>query len=144
MAAGRANASFTDIGHGVIIAGLVLQLLWFLFFMVVAGVFHRRMTFLPTESARRPEIRWKSYLYSLYFVSGLIIIRSLFRVIEYVQGNDGYMMKHEAFLYIFDSLPMLVVVVFLHWKHPGEIALLLRGQPTYKSGFQMISSNFGK
>jgi hypothetical protein len=140
MAAGRNNASFTDIGNGVIIAGLVLQLLWFIFFLVVAIIFHRRMNLAPTPAARQPEIRWRSYLRTLYFVSTLIVIRSLFRVIEYVQGNTGYIMKHEAFLYFFDSLPMLFVVVYLHWKHPGEIGVLLRGQPAVTNGFKLIST----
>lgn len=140
MAAGRNNPSFLDIGNGVIIAGLVLQLLWFIFFMVAAIVFHRRMIWTPTSAARQPEIRWRSYLYTLYSVSTLIVIRSLFRVIEYIQGNTGYLMRHEAFLYVFDSLPMLTVVVYLHWKHPGEIGLLLRGQPAFTNGFKLIST----
>ena len=138
MAAGRSNQNLSDIGNGVIIAGLVLQLVWFLFFMIVAFIFHKRMRAHPTSASRHPEVRWESYLNTLYLVSGLIIIRSLFRVIEYIQGNSGYLLHHEAFLYIFDSLPMLIVVVYLHWKYPGEIGLLLQRQTTVTNGFKLV------
>jgi hypothetical protein len=128
-----------NIGNGVIIAGLVLQLLWFIFFIVVAAVFHWRMKLVPTEHAMRQEIRWVSYLYTLYAVSMLVVIRSVFRVVEYIQGNSGYLLSHEAFIYIFDAIPMLVVVVWLNWKHPGEIGLLLRGEQAYRNGFELVT-----
>jgi hypothetical protein len=126
------------IGNGVITAGLVLQLLWFGFFIIVAGTFHHRMRLVPTISAQRPGIRWQSYLYTLYLVSGLILIRSLFRVIEYIQGNNGSLMRNEAFLYVFDAVPMFVVVVWLHWRHPSEIGLLLRGLQPEVNGLKLI------
>jgi len=37
-------------------------------------------------------------------------------VIEYVQGNAGYLISHEVFLYIFDTLLMeAVMLIFLIW-----------------------------
>lgn len=69
------------------------------------------------------------------------MVRSVFRVAEYVQGHDGYLLSTEVFLYIFDAVPMLFVVLWLCWKHPSEISLLLRGQPVYQSGFKLLSVN---
>lgn len=138
MAAGRNSQSLASIGKSVVIAGLILQLLWFILFVIVAGIFHRRMKRSPTALSQQPDIRWESYLHTLYFVSALIMIRSLFRVIEYIQGNSGYLLSNEAFLYIFDAVPMFLVVLWLHWRHPGEIGLLLRGQPASKNGFSLI------
>jgi len=63
---------------------------------------------------------------SLYAVSALVIIRSIFRVAEFAQGHDGYLQSHEVFFYIFDSIPMFALMVWLNWQHPGEIGLLLR------------------
>jgi hypothetical protein len=52
----------------------------------------------------------------LYAVSTLIIIRSAFRVVEYVLGQDGYPLENEWTLYVFDTVPMSVVmVVFYMW-----------------------------
>jgi len=139
MAGGRNSKTMADIGNGVIITGLILQLLWFIFFIVVASAFHHRMKLVPTVASRQSEIRWQSYLYTLYLVSGLIIVRSLFRMIEFVEGSDGYLLSNEAFLYVFDTLPMFFMV-WLHWKHPGEIGVLLRGEKAYQNGFKLITA----
>lgn len=36
-------------------------------------------------------------------------------------GNNGYLLKREVFLYIFDAVLMLVVMVWCNVYHPGEI-----------------------
>jgi hypothetical protein len=37
-------------------------------------------------------------------------------VIEYLQGNGGYLISHEVFLYVFDSMLMAGVMgIFLIW-----------------------------
>jgi RTA1 like protein len=132
-----------NIGENVIIAGLVLQAIWFAFFIAVAGLFHFRMARVPTSKAQMDEIRWQSYLRTLYFVSILIMLRSIVRVIEYIQGNDGFILRNEVFLYVFDSLPMLSVMLWMSWKHPSEVGLLLRGErmqrnePTTRNSIQL-------
>jgi hypothetical protein len=128
----------TSLGNNVIIGGLVLQLIWFVIFVLVTAVFHSRMKSIPTVRSQQSDCRWQVYLRTLYIAGCLIIIRNLFRVIEYAQGNDGYLLTKEAFIYIFDALPMLVVVTWLHWRHPGEIGLLLRGEKSIKNGFELI------
>ncbi|KAL6801536.1 RTA1 like domain-containing protein [Trichoderma sp. SZMC 28012] len=139
LATAKNNPSMSDTGNNVIIGGLVLQLIWFAIFVVVAGVFHYRMRSIPTARAQQPENRWQVYLQTLYVSAILIIIRNLFRVIEYVEGNGGYLLSRETFIYIFDALPMLVIVLWLHWRHPGEIGLLMRGEKAFKNGFQLIN-----
>jgi hypothetical protein len=138
MAAARNNQSAVKYGNGIIIAGLFLQLAFFAFFVVVAVIFHRRMSRSPTARSQQPEIRWEHYLHTLYLVSTLIVVRSIFRVIEYIQGNTGYLLTHEVFLYIFDAVPMFFVMVWIHWRHPGEIGLLLRGEKPIPNGFALI------
>ena len=127
------------IGKYAVIAGLVLQIIWFGFFLVVASTFHRRMLLVPTARAQQAEIRWRSYLNTLYICSALIMVRSLFRVLEYGMGNNGYLMVNEWCLFIFDAVPMLIVVVWLHWKHPSEIGLLLQGVKPVTNGFKLVT-----
>ena len=67
------------------------------------------------------ELPWKRHLYNLYFTSGLLVVRSLFRIIEYIQGNSGYLLSHEVFLYIFDAVLMLAVMVMFNWIYPSEV-----------------------
>lgn len=132
------DGSAHKVGGYVIVAGLFLQFLWFVFFVVVAGVFHYRMNLIPTTRSQLSQIRWATYLRSLYVVSGLIMVRSIIRIAEYLQGYNGYLLGHEAFLYVFDSLPMLVVMVWMMWKHPSEIVLLQQGRTAYTDGLAIL------
>ncbi|KAH8897579.1 RTA1-domain-containing protein [Thozetella sp. PMI_491] len=140
MGGSRAVPSLAQIGNGVVIASLILQLVWFAFFVVVAFMFHRSMRLVPTASANRPEIRWESYLRTLYTVSFLVMVRSLFRAIEFIEGTSSAIQRSEAYFYIFDALLMFLAVVYLHWKHPGEIGMLLRGEPAYTNGLELLGS----
>ncbi|KAF8854727.1 RTA1-domain-containing protein [Acephala macrosclerotiorum] len=57
----------------------------------------------------------------LYVVSALIMVRSVFRIIEYIQGNDGILLKKELYLYIFDVGLMLLVMLILNNWHPSLV-----------------------
>ena len=50
---------------------------------------------------------------SLYSASGLILLRNIVRVVEYVQVYDGYINHHEWFLYIFDATLMFGVMMLM-------------------------------
>ena len=49
------------------------------------------------------------------------MIRSVVRVVEYIQGNDGYILSHEIFLYIFDGTLMFVTIAIFNVVHPSEM-----------------------
>jgi hydrogenase/urease accessory protein HupE len=68
--------------------------------------------------------RWQEVLAMLYAVSVLIMVRSVFRVIEYVMGTDGYLSRHEWPLYVFDGLLMLLTVGIFAWWYPGQLHVL--------------------
>jgi hypothetical protein len=57
----------------------------------------------------------------LYVASILILIRSIFRLIEYAQGNDGYIICHEVFMYVFDSMLMFFTMVAMSIFHPSKV-----------------------
>jgi hypothetical protein len=74
--------------------GLFVQLVFFGLFVAAAGVFHKRVHDAPTERALRTP--WKKHMYALYAVSVMVFVRSLVRVIEFVQGFKGYIGSHEV------------------------------------------------
>lgn len=84
MASGTLQAMTT--GENIIIAGLVVQILFFSCFVVVAGIWHWRILRVPTGKSMETEGLWKKSIYSLYAGSVLIWIRCVFRLIEYAQG----------------------------------------------------------
>lgn len=107
---------FYNIGEKLIIAGLWVQICVFGFFVVTSLLFNYRVVKAPTEIATRGDIPWKRHLVVLYATSAIILVRSIFRVIEYLQGNNGYLISHEVFLYCFDALLMAIVMaIFLIW-----------------------------
>lgn len=112
-------------GQKVITGGLFVQVIFFIFFLIVAIVFQRRTNRKPTT--RSSEVPWKKHMRALYLASALILIRSILRLEEYAEGTTGFVLSHEYFLYIFDSLLMLCVMVLFNFVHPSEIYALLRG-----------------
>jgi hypothetical protein len=139
-----AVSSLNKMGEKVIVIGLFVQLLFFSCFIAVAAVLHRRMSRNPTARALDPQVRWQSYLITLYVAGGLILIRSVFRVIEFIEGNKGALMKSEVYVFVFDGLLMLVVLVWMNWFHPSEIGLLLRGDEPIKNGLELVKVGRGK
>ncbi|KAE8385012.1 RTA1 like protein [Aspergillus alliaceus] len=56
----------------------------------------------------------QKHMFTLHFSSILILIRSSFPVAEYIQGSEGFLLRNEFFIYVYDGLLMfLVTVVFL-------------------------------
>lgn len=105
-----------EIGEKIIIAGLFCQICIFGFFIVTSVLFHYRLSAQPTRAARDGVVPWRRYLWVLYITSAIILIRSVFRVVEYLQGNKGYLISHEVFLYVFDTILMAaVMLIFLIW-----------------------------
>ncbi|KAF4421765.1 RTM1 [Fusarium acutatum] len=138
MSGANEGNNLMKIGEYVIIGGLFFQLAIFGIFIVVVRVFHRRMSRSPTNKSLESSIRWRHYLTTLYVTGGFIWVRSLFRVIEYLDGNDGYLMRTEAFLFIFDATLIWIVMVWMNWYHPSEIGLLLRNVLPVTNGFELL------
>ncbi|SPO07725.1 related to RTM1 protein [Cephalotrichum gorgonifer] len=120
------NAKTTGTGQTVILVGLVIQILFFGVFIIATVIFHRRYVQSGMDLRRGPQPRhsrigWKQIILVQYLASGLIFIRSLFRLIEYAQGKDGVLMTSEVFLYLFDSVLMLGVMVALLFYHPTKL-----------------------
>ncbi|RYO91205.1 hypothetical protein DL764_008311 [Monosporascus ibericus] len=126
-------------GENIIIGGLFVQLAGFGVFIAVAGVFYARITKNPTRAADTVDVPWRSFLWVMFGSTALILFRSLFRLIEYLQGNDGYLMSREVFLYIFDAILMMIVMVLYNFYHPSRIIASSKG--TKKDAFQSVYSS---
>ncbi|KAJ5129941.1 uncharacterized protein N7515_005980 [Penicillium bovifimosum] len=110
-----------DLGNNIIVAGLFVQIIFFGFFIVVSLVFHRRTLATPLHAVGDSSIRWTRYMMVLYIASTLVMIRSIYRVAEYVQGSDGFLQSKEAFIYVFDTMLMFICCLFFNWFHPSGI-----------------------
>ncbi|KAK0197505.1 RTA1 like protein-domain-containing protein [Armillaria mellea] len=128
MLAKAEDQSDVNLGQTIIIVGLVIQIVWFGGFILVSVVFHHRMRVVPIVVEK---YSWRKFMYALYAASTMIMVRSVFRVVEYAGGNDGYLMRSEVWLYIFDSVLMSGVITLFIICHPSDY---LRVTEEYRMG----------
>ncbi|KAH8598859.1 RTA1 like protein-domain-containing protein [Bisporella sp. PMI_857] len=116
------QASMASLGQKIILLGLFVQLAFFGFFLSVSLIFWKRMRSSPARFSVPVygKYTWMTLLHVLFAASAIIILRCVFRVIEFSQGNDGYLVTHEVFVYIFDALPMFIVQAMFH-VHAGDV-----------------------
>ena len=108
-------------GEKIVIAGLSLQVATFMAFLVVSTDFHIRMNKKTRyASIESPSDEWRKILWILYSVSALILFRCIFRLIEYAMGNASYPITREWCLYVFDTVPMVLVLVLLLVLQPTK------------------------
>jgi hypothetical protein len=121
MLASAKTASAQKNGENAITGGLFIQVLFFGFFIVVSAIFHIRISKSPTNRSLTLQVAWRRYLLILYIASFFIMIRSLFRIAEYLQGQDGALLKTETYLYLFDATLMFLTMVVFNVFHPSKI-----------------------
>ena len=112
-------------GKAIIILGLCIQILFFGFFLVNIISFWFRMKRGPTSASMNTP--WQKHLTVLLGVGAIILVRCIYRVIEYIQGKDGNLQSQEIFLYVLDAGLMFIVMLIFHFWHPSEVNALLKG-----------------
>lgn len=117
------NPSSAKLGQKIMLIGLVFQLIFFGFFIVISIVFWRRMRFTPTYITMPTygKYTWLAMLKLLLAAAAAIIFRCLFRIVEFAQGKGGYLEGKEVFMYLFDAAPMLIVQMSFHFVHAGDV-----------------------
>lgn len=117
-----AQAKNAQLGDSIIVAGLGLQILMFVGFMLCCSVFHIRFRRHLAKTGTTSAVRWEASLHMLYWTSVAILVRNMYRVVEFVMGSDqGYLADHEWPLYVFDgALMVLVMAGFFLW-YPSQL-----------------------
>ena len=133
---GNWEGNTKDIGVNVLLTGLALQLATFTFYIVFMWRLVCRVRAVPEasfpEGARKVLTGvWiaAACVQVSNFLSGggekiiqltwkQIQARTIFRMVEFALGIDGYPFRHEWCLYVFESVPMFVALSALAWWHP--------------------------
>ncbi|KAF5608738.1 RTM1 [Fusarium subglutinans] len=106
-----------NIGVKVLIVGLAFQLAAFSLFLCVFRRFHVLALRMAVEDAPRD---WQKVVLAVYISSILIMVRCIFRVVEFAGGRDTYAFSHEWLFWVFESLPMAVAIGIFCFYHPGR------------------------
>lgn len=119
--------------NNIILGGVILQILVFVLFLITAIIFQRRLQRQPTAASldgplgehngisggRLGKLTWRKIMVGLYASSILILVRNLYRTIEYGMGWNNYLLVNEWPLYVFDGLLMvLVLTICIIWYNP--------------------------
>lgn len=123
------NQSLPDnqraIGHGLIKTALLLQLVVAACFLLLAGTFHHRC-----RRHRSINGRLSSTLLTLYVSVVLIVVRTIFRTVEYFgvaavnlsKIEDPMtlspLLRYEAYFYVFEGATMIINSVLFNVRHP--------------------------
>lgn len=114
-------------GKALIKASLLIQIVVIVMFLWLAGVFHRRC-----QRNGQLNDKLRAALYTLYASTGLLVVRTIFRIVEYFSldslhfgpGLDPMtlspLIRYEWFFYFFEATLMLVNQVMMNIRHPRK------------------------
>lgn len=118
-----AQVSMAKMGQAIMLIGLFVQLFFFGFFLVISLVFWKRLHG-SSKAASVPQYgkhSWVALLKLMLCAAVVIILRCIFRVIEFAQGHDGYLASREVYMYVFDTGPMFAVQVLFHFVYAADV-----------------------
>ncbi|KAK4049627.1 hypothetical protein OIO90_005386 [Microbotryomycetes sp. JL221] len=135
-----------NIGEKTMIVGLVIQVIAFGLFTLLLLVFAFRVRknfpehwfvsnsegIRALNGSKQPVRDWRILLVVMGLTCIGIIIRCVFRAIEYGDGYDGYLATEEVFFYLLDALPLWLAMNLYCLFWPGR--LLHKGQPLKLAG----------
>lgn len=123
-------------GSAMIIAALGMQLVVILVFVLLAGIFHRRIA-----RAKLDPKPVRVVLTTLYSSMALILVRSIYRLVEHLGNTEidlgdiealeslSPIMRYEWYFYVFEATMMLLNSVLWNVFNPGRF--LPRNPRTY-------------
>ncbi|RYP05417.1 hypothetical protein DL764_003842 [Monosporascus ibericus] len=106
----------------IILGGLIAQIAALSTFLLIAWHAQRRISRDPPRILTMDRsVNWKNHFRAIYLIIVLILIRSFVRTLEYLQGEGGFIISHEAFIYTLDATPMWLVMMIYVVLHPGRL-----------------------
>ncbi|KZO91081.1 RTA1 like protein, partial [Calocera viscosa TUFC12733] len=106
-------ANLLTLGDNILLAGLAVNLGSFVIFIVQVTYFDYK-----TRTQGAVGGRWRKLLWALYVSSVLVLIRQVYRVIEFSQGWFGYLPTHEGYFFGLDALVILLASAVYIWYWP--------------------------
>ncbi|KAJ2897988.1 putative rta1 domain protein [Zalerion maritima] len=125
-------------GKDLAMSGIAVQMAAFGLFTIVAARFQftskrfahdvtQKLLMEPGEktasvpgSRNKIKPNWRVILFSINLSCVLILLRSIYRMIEFDEGKTGETASHEWYMYVFDVVPMLIVCLSFNLSPPGR------------------------
>ena len=126
------NSTVVTAGKNVVTAGLAVQLASFCLFIFIVLSIQFREQYELKQRAISHKIFWGIHLTML-----MLIVRTVYRLIQFQSGPTGYCTVHEWTFYVFDSSAMVIAFIVYSWPdwHFGRcFNLLQKDFPTKMQG----------
>ncbi|EPS35632.1 hypothetical protein H072_10932 [Dactylellina haptotyla CBS 200.50] len=110
-----------ELGFNIYKGGIGFQLFWIVVFCVLAWRFRMKAVMEKVRGtwvAR--ESNWKHLLAVLYLTLIMIMIRIIFRLIEFSGGVNSKLTTTEGFFYGLEATPMALACITWNVFHPGR------------------------
>ncbi|KAH8885783.1 RTA1-domain-containing protein [Thozetella sp. PMI_491] len=116
------DPSSIDLGRKVVLGGLITQLAALGFFLLgVWYIWHRVKRVSLMVLASDPGLNWENHFRAVGVITLAMMVRSVVRMVEYLQGSDGTIVTHEIFLYALDAAIMFLIMLVYIVIHPGRL-----------------------
>ncbi|CAF1519649.1 unnamed protein product [Rotaria magnacalcarata] len=117
-----ANLQNLETGENILLGGLGVNLASFTLFCLQLFYFDYLTRKSPPVFLNGSiyQRRWRLFLYVIYISSFFVLVRQIYRVIEFSQGFTGYLAVHEIYFYIFDTIPIFVSSAVYTIFFPGN------------------------
>ncbi|CAI6337821.1 unnamed protein product [Periconia digitata] len=118
-----AQVDMGKLGQTIMLIGLAVQLLFFGFFVIISVIFYLRLRRSggTVSVVQYGKYAWPALLKLMLCAAVVIILRCVFRIIEFAQGHSGYLASHEIYMYVFDTLPMFGVQIMFHFIRANDV-----------------------
>lgn len=102
-------------GTHIMVSGIVFQMASIAVFALSFCEFLRRVS----KDRGVLERKVKILIGAVTFSCLLIVVRSIYRTVELLQGWSGYLITHEVYFVGLDGVLMLLAVAVFNFVHPG-------------------------
>ena len=116
-----AKPKTVHIGDYIIVTGLAIQVVMFAGFMLCCLAFNIRFGTHIAKAGFVSDVPWQPCLNMLYATSLAILVRNIYRMVEFIMGQNGYLLTHEWPTYAFDGALMLLVMVGFFVWYPSQL-----------------------
>ncbi|KAF9915323.1 hypothetical protein BX616_006409 [Lobosporangium transversale] len=120
----KGNSQLADIGSKLFLIGVTVQGVSYCLFTALLTVAVHRLIAERKQKGRQLAqtslLQGKNYMGldqhtaivvgGLYFSSIFIIIRSIFRIVEFAEGYDGHLSSNEIYVFVLDAAPLVLAI----------------------------------
>ncbi|KAL5511881.1 hypothetical protein ACEPAH_5099 [Sanghuangporus vaninii] len=114
----QAQDDTANLGRIIVLIGIIVQSLSYVVFYVLLIHSHRMIS--KDDMFDEYNFPWR-LVHILHFSSVFIIIRCAYRVVELAEGNNGYLVTHEIFFYMLDTIPLFFATAIYVFFWPGQM-----------------------